>query len=56
MARPSDPARLLRFRCGEATRAAMARIAWWDWEHARLGAALEDFRRLDLEGFVARHG
>lgn len=51
-----NPARLLRFRCGEATRAAMARIAWWDWEHARLGAALEDFRRLDLEGFVARHG
>ncbi len=51
-----NPARILRFRCDEATRAAMARIAWWDWDHARLAAVLEDFRRLDLEGFAARHG
>lgn len=51
-----NPARLLRFRCDEATRAALLRLAWWDWAHDRLAAALPDFRSLDLAAFCARHG
>ena len=51
-----NPARILRFRCDEATRDTLARIAWWDWDHARLAAALPDFRRLDLKGFARRYG
>jgi phosphonate metabolism protein (transferase hexapeptide repeat family) len=51
-----NPARLLRFRCDEATRAAMLRLAWGAWDHARLAAALPDVRTLGLAEFCARHG
>lgn len=30
-------------------------LAWWDWSHAALRAALEDFRTLAIEEFLARH-
>jgi hypothetical protein len=33
----------------------MMALAWWDWDHARLRAALEDFRGLDAEAFLERH-
>lgn len=31
-------------------------LAWWDWDHARLRAALEDFRTLTAEAFLEKHG
>ena len=31
------------------------RLAWWDWSHATLRAALDDFRRLPIEDFLARY-
>jgi hypothetical protein len=34
----------------------MRRLGWWDWDHARLRSALDDFRTLDAEAFLARHG
>jgi len=49
------PARIIRFRFPEAIRAALLRIAWWDWPHEKLGAHLEEFRRLGAEAFCARH-
>ncbi|WP_439126640.1 hypothetical protein [Roseovarius nitratireducens] len=30
-------------------------LAWWDWDHARLRAALGDFRGLTAEEFLDRH-
>ncbi len=30
-------------------------LAWWDWDHDRLRAALEDFRRLQAEAFLDRY-
>jgi phosphonate metabolism protein (transferase hexapeptide repeat family) len=30
-------------------------LAWWDWPHARLRSALDDFRNLSAEEFVERH-
>jgi phosphonate metabolism protein (transferase hexapeptide repeat family) len=33
----------------------MEKLAWWDWDHARLRAALDDFRKLDAEAFLSRH-
>lgn len=30
-------------------------LAWWEWDHARLRAALDDFRRLPAEAFLERH-
>jgi hypothetical protein len=30
-------------------------LAWWDWPHSRLHAALDDFRNLSAEEFLERH-
>ena len=30
-------------------------LAWWDWDHARLRSALDDFRRLPAEDFLERY-
>ncbi|PWS36296.1 chloramphenicol acetyltransferase [Falsiroseomonas bella] len=50
-----NPARVLRRRFPEEIRAALLRIAWWDWPREKLAAALEEIRRLDAETFCARH-
>lgn len=50
------PARFVRRRFPEDTAAALVELAWWDWEHDRLRAALDDFRTLSAAEFVARHG
>lgn len=31
-------------------------LAWWDWDHDRIGAALTDFRSLSTAGFLQKHG
>jgi hypothetical protein len=33
----------------------MRRIAWWDWTHEQLTAALMDFRKLDAAAFAAKY-
>ena len=50
-----NPARVLRFRFPPELVAALHRIAWWDWPHDRLGAAMQDFRRLGAAEFCAKH-
>ncbi len=30
-------------------------LAWWDWDHDRIGAALHDFRSLSAEAFLERY-
>lgn len=30
-------------------------LAWWDWDHDRLRAALPDFRRLSIEDFLEKY-
>jgi phosphonate metabolism protein (transferase hexapeptide repeat family) len=30
-------------------------LAWWDWDHERLRAALPDFRGLSIEAFLEKH-
>jgi hypothetical protein len=30
-------------------------LAWWDWDHTRLRAALQDFRSLKAEAFLERY-
>lgn len=51
-----NPARPIRRRFSEELGAALERLAWWDWDHDRLRAALPDFRALDAAGFVAKYG
>jgi phosphonate metabolism protein (transferase hexapeptide repeat family) len=51
-----NPARPLRARQPRAVADRLIALAWWDWDHAALRAALEDFRRLTAEAFLERHG
>ena len=49
------PARPLRARLAPDMAERMIALAWWDWDHARLRAALEEFRTLSPEAFLERH-
>ncbi len=49
------PARVLRYRFDSPTRAALLRIAWWNWSAVALRAALDDFRALPIEAFCAKY-
>jgi hypothetical protein len=49
---PAKPIRD-RFPCDIAER--YDRLAWWDWDHAKLRLALEDFRSLDAKSFLERY-
>ena len=49
------PARVTRFRFPDAVRAALLRVAWWDWTHEQLRERLADFRALSAEEFCARY-
>ncbi|PKP80217.1 MAG: chloramphenicol acetyltransferase [Alphaproteobacteria bacterium HGW-Alphaproteobacteria-2] len=50
------PAAPLRRRFPEPVAERLLALAWWDWNHARLRAALEDFRALEIEAFLEKHG
>ncbi|MEM8794452.1 MAG: DapH/DapD/GlmU-related protein [Pseudomonadota bacterium] len=50
------PARVIRHRFDEKIGARMDALAWWDWEHTTLRAALKDFRALQAEAFLEKYG
>ena len=50
-----NPARPIRPRFPPDLAAALERLAWWDWDHERLRAALPDFRALGVRDFVDRY-
>jgi hypothetical protein len=50
-----NPARVIRPRFPQAVAARLQALAWWDWPHERLRAALADFRALSAEEFLDRH-
>ncbi|MDR3474682.1 MAG: DapH/DapD/GlmU-related protein [Devosia sp.] len=49
------PARPIRARFPEDIAERMQKLAWWDWSHRQLRAALEDFRLLSAEQFLNRY-
>ena len=49
------PGRMLRFRFPDPVIAARHRIAWWDWPHSQIAAAMHDIRTLDAAEFCAKH-
>ncbi|MCC5975434.1 MAG: chloramphenicol acetyltransferase [Rubellimicrobium sp.] len=49
------PAVPLRARFTPDIVARLMALAWWDWPHERLRAALTDFRSLSVEAFLERH-
>jgi chloramphenicol O-acetyltransferase type B len=48
-----NPARHLRFRCDESERAALLRIAWWDWPFHRIKEAWPLMFSEDIRRFIA---
>ena len=50
------PARTIKQRFSDDIASRLDALAWWDWEHERLHAALHDFRVLSVEEFLERHG
>jgi phosphonate metabolism protein (transferase hexapeptide repeat family) len=50
------PARPIRERFDRRTAERYQALAWWDWDHQRLRAALDDFRNLSAEQFLEKHG
>ena len=49
------PAKVIRRRFPEAIARRMDALAWWDWSHARLRDALDDFRTLEAEAFLDKY-
>lgn len=50
------PAKPLRTRFTEPVIDRLLALQWWTWDHARLRATLDDFRRLSAEAFLDLHG
>jgi phosphonate metabolism protein (transferase hexapeptide repeat family) len=51
-----NPAKPIRQRFSADIAERLQVLAWWDWEHAAIGAALQDFRTLSVEAFLEKHG
>jgi phosphonate metabolism protein (transferase hexapeptide repeat family) len=49
------PARPLRRRFPIEIADRLERLAWWDWDHDKLHAALPDFQTLTIEAFLAKY-
>ena len=49
------PARHIRWRQPPEIAARLIALAWWDWSHAALRAALDDFRTLDAAAFLTKY-
>jgi hypothetical protein len=49
-----NPARPVRERFPKAIAQRLQQLAWWDWSHAQLHAALADFRSLSVEEFLGK--
>lgn len=49
------PAQPMRPRYAQGIGARIEALGWWDWDHQRLRAALEDFRSLKAEAFLEKY-
>jgi phosphonate metabolism protein (transferase hexapeptide repeat family) len=50
------PAQPIKARFSAPVAERLLALAWWEWDHSRLRAALDDFRSLPAEAFLERHG
>ena len=49
------PARLVKWRHPPGVADRLQALAWWDWSHDAIRAALQDFRALTAEAFLEKH-
>jgi hypothetical protein len=50
-----NPARSIRARFPDEIAQRLQQLAWWDWSHERLQAALPDFQKLSIARFLDRY-
>lgn len=50
-----NPARIIKRRFNEDIAVRLQALAWWDWSHPQLRAALPDFRALAVEAFLEKY-
>lgn len=50
------PARRIKWRFPQTIRERMIVLAWWDWGHDRLAAAIADMQQLSARDFLKKHG
>jgi phosphonate metabolism protein (transferase hexapeptide repeat family) len=50
------PAKVIKQRHPEALARRLVALAWWDWDHRKLGETLPDMRALTAEAFVDKYG
>jgi phosphonate metabolism protein (transferase hexapeptide repeat family) len=50
-----SPARVIKSRFAPDVAERLEQLAWWDWEHARLRVALEDFRAMSAAEFLDKY-
>lgn len=50
-----NPAKHIRWRFDEETRAALLRIRWWDWPAEKVDRLRAEIDSPDVAGFIARH-
>ena len=50
-----NPARHIKYRFDEETRAALLRIRWWDWPEEKVLRLRHEIDSPDVAGFIARH-
>lgn len=48
-------ARFLKWRFAPEISQRIIALSWWDWEHDRLAAAVDDMRALSVEAFLAKY-
>lgn len=49
------PAKPIHRRFGPEIAEALEALAWWDWPHEVVKAALDDFRTLEVEAFIEKY-
>ncbi|MDC7218426.1 MAG: DapH/DapD/GlmU-related protein [Spirochaetales bacterium] len=49
------PAKVVKYRFPEEQREALQKIAWWDWSHEKIKAAMGDFCGT-MEDFIKKYG
>jgi acetyltransferase-like isoleucine patch superfamily enzyme len=50
-----NPARHIKFRFDEPTRAALLRIRWWDWPEWKVEMHLDEINSPDVAAFIRHH-
>jgi phosphonate metabolism protein (transferase hexapeptide repeat family) len=50
------PARFIRWRFAPEIAEKLIALAWWDWDHDRLAAAIPDMQAMSAEEFVRKFG